>query len=229
MQDGAFYDAKDGRLRTIDRVIFVFAGGIYNSFEQFDPRAALPGEDLGYAISEEYRKEIKEFSDRKGPDFISRLRGYINIPGANADAGYGKHFLRRAIQLRGLLDSKLKGFQLAEPVIYALLTVDRYRHGVRSMEAILRMCTRTTKSIDTSSLPSRAQLNMHVDAEEFFLRLHRGRARMEPRIVTPVEQRLEKLLAYAEANPDSLIAKRIVAATDQVLEEISATANPPTT
>jgi hypothetical protein len=188
MQDGIFYDNEDKQhpVKKIKRSILVFAGGIHTSFEGFDPRTSAPAEDLSHAISEEYRKEIREFEQRKGPDFISRLRGYINIADANAEPGRSKHFLRRAIQLRGLLENKLKlvgpdgRAKADEAVIYALLSIDRYHHGVRSMEAILRMCAPIAPKDDhiyVSSLPGRAQLNMHVDADEFAIRVHRGRSR----------------------------------------------------
>jgi hypothetical protein len=203
----------------IKRVIFVFAGGVYSSFEKFDPRAVVPGEDVTYGISEKYREEIRKFANKKGPDFISRLRGHINVPEANADPGHSKHFLRRAIQLRGLLEGKVffaeknKFAQVDEALIYALLTVDRYRHGIRSMEAVLRMCTPRDQSgqpkrLYISSLPSRPQLNMHVDAEEFFVRLHRGRSRMEPGLAnsrsrkpdfTRARTRCRNLRAFARA------------------------------
>ena len=189
MQDGIFYDNEDKAhpVKEIKRSILVFAGGIHTSFEEFDPRTSAPPEDMRHAISEEYRKEIREFEQRKGPDFISRLRGYINIADANAEPGRTKHFLRRAIQLRGLLENKLKlvgsddgRAEVDEAVIYALLTIDSYHHGVRSMEAILRMCAPIApndKHIYISSLPARAQLNMHVDADEFTIRVRRGRSR----------------------------------------------------
>jgi hypothetical protein len=176
----------------IGRAIFVFAGGIYPSFEKFDPRIEPPGEE--YVVTDEYKKRITQFIEQKGPDFISRLRGHMNIPDANAAPGQAKHFIRRAIQLRGLL-SKLQYLEriensagnlvmekalMEEPVIYAFLTVDRYQHGVRSMEAILRMCSCAEGAcIDIPSLPPRSQLNMHVDSREFFIRLYRGRSRVD--------------------------------------------------
>lgn len=189
MQDGIFYDNenKTHPVQKINRCILVFAGGIHTSFEEFDPRTSAPAEDLGHKISEEYRKEIWEFEQSKGPDFISRLRGHINIADANAQPGRSKHFLRRAVQLRGLLENKLKPVEfdsarakIDEAVIYALLTIDRYHHGVRSMEAILRMCAPIALNdnhIYISSVPARAQLNMHVDADEFAIQIRRGRAR----------------------------------------------------
>jgi hypothetical protein len=200
MQDGIFGPSR----AKIDRAIFVFAGGVHKSFEEFDPRIEFPKEELGYQVSEEYDREIKKFADRKGPDFISRLRAYIDIPEANAEPGHAKHFLRRAIQLRGLLENKVhfaEEGELAhvdEALIYALLTVDRYRHGVRSMEAVLRMCTPhdeagKQKHLHITSLPERPQLNMHVNAEKFYVRLHRGRARMQPRLSGEIAGVVERI------------------------------------
>ena len=129
---------------------------------------------------------MQDFSDQKGPDFISRLRGNINIPAINTEGGRVKHLIRRAVALRGLLEKyefihERNGYRMAamaEPIIYALLTLDRYHHGIRSMEAVLQMCSPINgKRIEIAALPSRSQLNMHVDADEFYIRLHRGRAR----------------------------------------------------
>ena len=64
-----------------------------------------------------------------------------------------------------------------EAVIYAFLTVDHYRHGVRSMEQLLRMCMPIDGQISAGSLPAEHQLNMHVDAANFYIRLYGGRAR----------------------------------------------------
>ena len=56
-----------------------------------------------------------------------------------------KHFIRRALQLRGMLAKHDLMDEFDKPrvddaIIYALLTADGYRHGVRSMEAIIEMC-----------------------------------------------------------------------------------------
>jgi hypothetical protein len=199
MQDGEFYSADLAMPIKIGRAVFVFAGGIHDSFEKFDPRDAPADEQLGHVLSEQHKKRIDEFAGAKGPDFISRLRGHINVPGANADPGRRKHFIRRAIQLRGLLQ-KLKFItnqekiaKIVEPIIYAMLTVDLYHHGARSMEAILRMCRPIDDWIRVSSLPAPAQLDMHVDAEEFFVRVHRGRARMDNWLSSDLKERIEML------------------------------------
>jgi hypothetical protein len=211
MQDGTFYGARQ-TIEEIGPAIFVFAGGTHTSFERFDPRRDPPNEELGYQVSDEYKTSVRQFTERKGPDFVSRLRGYINILPVNADPGGVKHFIRRALVLRSFLE-KL-GFtvpaedidgramidagkaMVAEPLIYALLTTDRYRHGARSMEAIVRTCTPIDGWIHIASLPSRAQLNMHVDAEEFFIRVYRGSSRLTAQVdLMALEMELRKIVS----------------------------------
>ncbi len=179
MQDGKSQNGNS----NIAPAVFVFAGGVHASFERFDPTTDSAYDNL--RDSEEYKRRIKGFTDQKGPDFISRLRGHINVSEINDAPGRPKHFIRRAVQLRGLLGKhRLIGdagvARINESIVYALLTVDRYRHGVRSMEAIVEMCSPIYERIEIASLPSRAQLNMHVDAEEFLIRVYRGRRRSQP-------------------------------------------------
>ncbi|MEI9954314.1 MAG: AAA family ATPase [Pseudomonadota bacterium] len=186
MQDGTFFGAS--QTINIGPAIFVFAGGIYSSFERFDPRSEPPDEEKGYQLTDDYKARIRAFAEQKGPDFISRLRGHMNVLQINAEPGSVKHLIRRAIQLRGLLsingllrpEDKDSGMAMVDlAIIYGLLTADDYRHGVRSLEATLRMCSRIDGYIEIASLPSRAQLNMHVDAEALHRRIHRGRSRTQ--------------------------------------------------
>ena len=58
--------------------------------------------------------------------------------------------------------------QIDDGVLSALLYVENYKHGVRSMEAIIDMSRLVDKKKwDQSCLPSRKQLDLHVDSEEF--------------------------------------------------------------
>lgn len=110
MQDAEFREA--GISHPFGKAIFVFAGGVYPDFESFD---------------RSNRKDVDEkFKEVKGPDFISRLRGYVNIKGPNpqytetvgapgnddVDAGEHPdeppdpdvaHLIRRAILLRSVI------------------------------------------------------------------------------------------------------------------------------
>jgi hypothetical protein len=83
--------------------------------------------------------------------------------------------IRRAIVLRSLVGKHAK--QLIGPdgrlatdagVLRALLRVPSYRHGVRSMEALLLMSALAgRRHFERAALPAEAQLGMHVDAKAF--------------------------------------------------------------
>jgi ATPase family associated with various cellular activities (AAA) len=169
MQDGKFVD--DGREHAIERAIFVFAGGTAKSLEEFyDPETA---------------ESDQVIRDQKLPDFVSRLHGVIDVLGPNPgprDPSDALYTLRRAILLRAKLyqygKNLFQGSQdgplrIAEHVLRAFLTVPKYHHGARSMEAIIRMSgiTPAVESFEEFMLPPRDQLQLHVDAKEFEARL----------------------------------------------------------
>jgi hypothetical protein len=156
MQDGEFYHA--GQNYKVGSAVFVFAGGVNRTFEELNGRVRNPG-----------------FCEAKGPDFISRLRAHLNIQGINKaedDADQYRYILKRGILIRSLVREKLglREEQKSEELLHqtvagALLSVDRFKHGVRSLEAIIKMCsTRPGYPIGPSDLPSMDQLEMHVDA-----------------------------------------------------------------
>ena len=64
MQDGKFQEGQISH--PIGRAIFVFAGGTSASMAEFDKGATS-----------------RTFESAKGPDFVSRLKGYINVLGPN--------------------------------------------------------------------------------------------------------------------------------------------------
>jgi hypothetical protein len=161
MQDGEFYHA--GQTYRLGRAIFVFAGGVNRSFEELNGRVRNPG-----------------FCEAKGPDFISRLKAHLNIQGIDRpdeEADQGRYILRRGILLRdivcrkfGLDPDKDRTPLLHESVARALLGIRRFKHGVRSLEAIIKMCSaRPGHPIGPSDLPSMDQLEMHVDASELLM------------------------------------------------------------
>ncbi len=159
MQDGSFKHGEE--VRTIGRAIMVFAGGTSESFREFSCES---GED-----------EAKlEFRRAKGPDFVSRLSGYIDTLGINPkngdrsiDTGF---VLRRAVLLRSLIEqrgllSRSECALVDESMIRTLLTLEEYKHGARSMEILLKMCVGEDGAI---RLPAPKQLEVHVgksDAE----------------------------------------------------------------
>ena len=168
MQDGVF--RVGDALHPIGKAIFVFAGGTSSTYKQF----------CGETIEDEteYKQFLNGFKDAKGPDFISRLRGYVNILGPNQTDEYWDQLfiVRRAMLLRSLIERKTPDLLdssgeagIDNGVIRAMLKVPRYKHESRSMEAILEMSRLTNASIwEQALLPSKEQLRLHVDEEQFY-------------------------------------------------------------
>jgi hypothetical protein len=155
MQDGEFREG--GLPHPIGPAIFVFAGGVH-------------------ATMAEFRKKAESDPAAKVPDFLSRLRGFLNILGPNAQGERDVAFiLRRALLLRSLLLRKAaqlfdaKGeLRIDEGVLRAFLEIGQYRHGARSMESIIDMSTLSGKlKFERSCLPAPHQLDLHVEATEF--------------------------------------------------------------
>ncbi|HEX7296535.1 MAG TPA: hypothetical protein VF251_12320, partial [Pyrinomonadaceae bacterium] len=132
MQDGRF---QQGQItHPIGRAIFVFAGGTCESMAQFDRGS-----------------EDKEFKNVKGPDFVSRLKGYVNILGPNTKNPVADPYfiIRRAILLRSILQrdapqlfhrrGRTMQLQIDRGVLRAMLRTSAYKHGVRSMESVIAM------------------------------------------------------------------------------------------
>jgi hypothetical protein len=160
MQDGKFRDESGEH--PLGKCILVFAGGTSSGFDEF----ARP-------MSSDDPLEQKAFRDIKGPDFISRLRGTVNVLGPNPSSEDDRNYiLRRALLLRSLCERRLKtekgrDMPVGRDVLRAMLLVPRYRHGARSMEAILDM-SRIEKTVwEPASLPFHSQLALHVDADAF--------------------------------------------------------------
>jgi hypothetical protein len=161
MQDGIFSD--NGISRPIGPAIFIFAGGTHSTMESFKSRAI-------------------QLPEAKATDFLSRLRGYLDILGPNPTSEQDRNFvLRRALLLRGLLIQKASGIRhhnridIDPGVLRAFLDISTYVHGARSMESIIDMSTLTgRRRYERSSLPPMNQLGLHVNAEEFLSLVHQG-------------------------------------------------------
>ncbi|MEV4334087.1 AAA family ATPase [Streptomyces sp. NPDC049597] len=167
MQDGSFREGQV--IHPIGKSIFVFAGGVSHSLAHF--------------------RTQPDFVQAKAPDFLSRVHGVIDLKGIDAsstDSDMGSYYMiRRAIILHSILQSEtdlFKGVNAAtakDPstimdsgVLDAFLTVPKYRNGVRSMKAIVSTSSLAGEShFGRSNLPARTQLNLHVDAGEFYARM----------------------------------------------------------
>jgi hypothetical protein len=184
MQDGEF---REGQIvHPIGKSVFVFAGGTSRSMEEFTAKLS----------DEEYRGS-------KLPDFISRLRGFLNIFGPNCQGNNSTddpyYIIRRAILLRSILERNApqlvhevggnKTIDIDEGVLRAFLLTKEYKHGARSLEGIVLTSQLMGKnSFERSSLPTEAQLNLYVNGREFYSLVH---------ILEPDDELLEKLAEIA--------------------------------
>ena len=162
MQDGRFQEGQISH--PIGRSIFVFAGG-----------TAVRMTDFGQGLAADRFKAVK------GPDFVSRLKGYVNILGPNQVRNENMpttedpyFIIRRAILLRSILKRNVPDLfengklNIDSGVLRAMLKTVEYRHGVRSMESIIAMSQLTgMKSFERSSLPAESQLDLHVNGQNF--------------------------------------------------------------
>jgi hypothetical protein len=163
MQDGEFNDANG--THPIGKCIMVFAGGTAGTFQAFQTPT-----------------DPDEFKQKKGPDFVSRIKGSVDIAGPNprkdednsgiADNAY---ILRRALLIRSLCerDKRLRAAvksgkdYISTDIINALLLVRSFHHGARSIETILGMSKITDGQWLPSGLPNGEQLGIHVSVREF--------------------------------------------------------------
>jgi hypothetical protein len=163
MWDGQFTEGPV--THSVGSAVFVFAGGTSQDVHTF----------RGLATKE---------SEAKGPDFLSRLSGFLNIGSLDhAESLLGDVLVRRAIVLRSLLldykgitrlsladglVGRADSLDVDDSVLTAFLCVKRFQYSVRSMEAILQMSRLQGKSrFAASFLPPAEQMNLHVDSSEW--------------------------------------------------------------
>ncbi len=180
MQEGRF---QQGQVtHSLGHCVFIFAGATSSTFKDFGP-GNTP-------------ESIQQFKLKKGPDFKSRLDGYLNVVGPNrrrlalpqgasareraaAESVSGHYFVEdlgdlcfpisRALMIRSKLgcarDEKL---DVDEGLVRALLRVDKYEHGARSLDKILQpLIAARPGRLLRSLIPARGQLEMQADADDF--------------------------------------------------------------
>ncbi len=160
MQDGEY--SLNGKLFQINGAVFAFAGATASSFSEF-----IPESEDGAAF----------FKSVKGTDFVSRLKGILNIKGPNPNTETDRsHIIRRAILMREQITHKISGIydeesglvNISKALLAALLTVSEYRHGSRSLEFILDMSRLSeVKRFTSSCLPVAEQMDIHLDVTDF--------------------------------------------------------------
>jgi hypothetical protein len=169
MNDGKFFDSL-GSPHKIGRAVFIFAGGIFYKMDHFRHARERVGKELYSA----YKEDSCDFF--KHPDFLSRIKGYIDIAGPN-ETESGKdiglkgmlHFFRRATLLRTMLENVLgisadDKIYIDKEVITAFLRADRYYNGARSMQGIVDLShCETNKRIKVTDIYIGDRLGLFVD------------------------------------------------------------------
>lgn len=169
MQDGEF---REGQVsHPIGKCVFVFAGGTSYSMENFGSQ-------------DKKTKDYEEFKMLKGPDFISRLNGYLNVLGPNKRQKFDKESkewvnddnpedicfsVRRALLLRANFDLKEdEELDIDKGLLNAFLEIDKFEHGARSMETLALLTKGAKKSgLRRSDLPPEEQMSIHVKYDAF--------------------------------------------------------------
>ncbi|MBC7979514.1 MAG: AAA family ATPase [Armatimonadetes bacterium] len=153
MQDGEFLDG-DKPIKT-EKAVFIFAGATAVSLKEFEERAKL---------------DQVAYREKKVPDFISRLRSFIDVKGVNEQDKREKREVRRALALRHFLlerwtkkeeknweESKL---EIDPERVESLLSNVHFIHGARSMEALVEMSTK--REGEEIQIPSNELTKIHV-------------------------------------------------------------------
>ncbi len=160
MQDGEFKD-RDSTF-NIGPAILIFLGSVNHSFDMLNGRM-----------------RNRDFIEAKGPDFVSRLRGHMNLLGIHQPAD-GRddrmYIMRRALLLRqflkkhqpDIIDSVGKA-NIDPKIVNGFLGVPSFKHGLRSLESLIRMCKVSPfeKRLHIGTLPTSEQMQIHVDFELF--------------------------------------------------------------
>jgi len=194
MQDGAF---QDGQItHPIGKCVFVFAGATSYTLDHFGPMNPESPDYPGNATEEQRKEDAKawrEFQLKKGPDFVSRLHGFINITGPNPRHAFDPNDrmwkidkenpdevypIRRALILRSQLrvgrDEELR---IDHGLLAAFLRIGHYRHGARSMERVVQSLGRAADGqFYRAELPAPELLDRLFDEEGF----HRLMQRRNP-------------------------------------------------
>ena len=174
MQDGVF---QEGQItHTVGKCIFVFAGGTSYTMDGFAKFTDLSDE--------------KNFILKKGPDFMSRLSGYINILGPNIRQEINPDYpgnpdkwvddqsdicfpVRRAVNIMSRLRSKQGETVEIDPgLLNAMINVKWYKHGTRSLTNLIKDLRQNCngRKIQRSHLPSNMNLHLYFDDPDHFLR-----------------------------------------------------------
>jgi len=188
MQDGKF---QAGQItHPIGKSIFIFAGGTSYTFDTFGIEKPKEPVSKNVIDLKNYEITLNTYNDfilKKGPDFKSRLSGYLDIQGPNqlekldkvgkimkdADGNviYNnddiQYPVRRALFIRGLCGKRGNDIlNIDYGLLNALIKTRKFTHGSRSLEKILSyLKTKNSDKLQRSNLPTASILEMIVEKD----------------------------------------------------------------
>ncbi len=164
MQDGTFQEGKE--THPVGKAIFIFAGGMTYTMDHFSEKM-----------------ETAPLVEKKGPDFLSRISGYLNVFGPNrrpwfdsvtgqwkneGDMDDNCYSIRRALFIRYMLGSGTRNLDIDLQLLRALIEVDSYKNGARGLERLLtNLSVHSGRKIELSDLPSKEIIQRNVGYPDF--------------------------------------------------------------
>ncbi len=154
MQDGEIFYHQTRH--KIGKAVLVFAGGTSETFSQFTRET-------------DSEEELAVFTHAKGPDWVSRLGGYIDVLGVNRrNVNDQSYILRRAIIFRaelvrkGLVGRSSRSL-IDRAFVRKMLEIGEFKHGARSLSKVIDMCVGPDGALH---IPPKEQLTMHIAADD---------------------------------------------------------------
>lgn len=156
MNDGQFSVGSD--TKNLPRCILVFAGGVCSGIDEL--------------------MNISDAKKLKSPDFVSRLHAVQTVWGVDKGTSGDEHCMyiaRRAVILQNCICKLFGGnVRVDEALLYALLHVERFRHGARSMEMLCHSLVVDGQFINAACLPTDNVLELYFDVNAFWLHFEKG-------------------------------------------------------
>lgn len=148
-------------MRKINNCVLFFAGATSTSFKNFFPKT---------------KEELLTFQNIKGTDFVSRIKGALDIISLNQNNLEDKSYIiRRAIVLRSALEEYARDIlddnnkaRISDALIDAFLYASSYKNEARSLMNIVMTSNIYDNYYSISSIPDVRQLALHIDAENFY-------------------------------------------------------------
>jgi len=163
MQDSVVGHGED-RL-VLRRAVYVFAGGTAHSLADFT-KVGSP-----------------QFVSAKGPDFVSRLRGYIDVRGPNHEI---RTCSRRAIVMRMTLGNRSTQTDCYpdKDLFFRFFNQGRFRHGARSISVLLEMAeARAREEARAKGAQSVGAITLEHLPPPHILSIHADQGPLDPRAI----------------------------------------------